>query len=247
MPKMTLLDMTQNILSAMDSDNVNSISDTEESEQVAETIKDTYFAMIDEYHLPVKKEIFKLEATDVSTPTKMKIPEIVEKVLWIKYNRVSEVGGDAEYTDIIYLDPKSFLDKCNVRSESSSNVEMITDGDIDFMILNDTPPTYYTSFDDTYLIFDSYHSDLDANLQQSKSMGYGFSSSTWTHLDNAIPVLPINLFSLLLAESKSTCFLNLKQMPNQKEEQKARRQRIALRKSKWNNNGGITTPNYGRK
>lgn len=247
MPKMTLLDMTQNILSAIDSDNVNSISDTEESEQVAETIKDTYFAMIDEYHLPVKKEIFKLEATSSATPTKMKIPEIVEKVEWIKYNKVIEAGGDTDYADVIYLEPKAFLDKLEARSESASNTVLISDGDIDMLILNDTPPTYYTSFDDVYLIFDSYTSALEANLQQSKSMGYGFSSSTWTHLDAAIPVLPINLFSLLLAEAKSTCFLNLKQMANQKEEQKARRQRIALRKSKWNTNGGIKTPNYGRK
>ena len=35
MPKLTLLDMTQRILSSMDADTVNSFSDTIESEQVA--------------------------------------------------------------------------------------------------------------------------------------------------------------------------------------------------------------------
>jgi hypothetical protein len=37
--KMTLLEMTQNILSAMNSDEVNSITDTVESLQVAEEIQ----------------------------------------------------------------------------------------------------------------------------------------------------------------------------------------------------------------
>ena len=45
MPKLTVLDMTQKILSSMDSDDVNSISDTEESLQVVDIIEDTYHDM----------------------------------------------------------------------------------------------------------------------------------------------------------------------------------------------------------
>ena len=45
MAKMTLLEMTQNILSAMDSDAVNSIGDTVESLQVADVIVETYYEL----------------------------------------------------------------------------------------------------------------------------------------------------------------------------------------------------------
>ena len=41
--KMTLLDITQSILSAMDSDYANSIGDTVEAEQVATIVKETYY------------------------------------------------------------------------------------------------------------------------------------------------------------------------------------------------------------
>ena len=43
MAKLTLLDMTQNILSALDSDPVDSIDETVEAVQVAELIKEAYF------------------------------------------------------------------------------------------------------------------------------------------------------------------------------------------------------------
>lgn len=246
MPKMTLLDMTQNILSALDSDNVNSITDTEEAEQVAEVIKETYFAMIDELHLPASGTTFQLEATSASTPMKMKIPDIIEKLEWVRYNHETVDDTDADYKRIHYLSPDDFMEHISNRAESADNITLYSDG-VDFLIRTDAHPQFYTSFDDVYLYFDSYNSAEEANLQASKSMCYGLTNSSWTHTDLAIPNLPVNLFSLLLAESKSQCFLNLKQMPNQKEEQKARRQRIAIRKSKWKTDGGIKTPNYGRK
>jgi hypothetical protein len=246
MPKMTLLDMTQNILSALDSDNVNSITDTEESEQVAEIVKETYYALIDELHLPASGTTFKLEATSSSTPMKMKIPDLIEKIEWVRYNHETTDAPDAEYKKINYLDPDDFIEHCNQRAESSDNITLYSDG-VDFLIKTDAHPQYYTSFDDVYLYFDSYNSAEETNLQESRSQCYGLINSSWTHTDLAIPSLPVNLFSLLLAEAKSQSFINLKQMPNQKEEQKARRQRIALRKSKWKTDGGIKTPNYGRK
>lgn len=44
--KMTLLEMVQDILSIGDGDVVNSVSDTEEAEQVSLIIRDTYFQLL---------------------------------------------------------------------------------------------------------------------------------------------------------------------------------------------------------
>ncbi len=44
--KYTLLEIVQEILSDMDSDEVNSIDDTTESEQVATIVKSTYLSMM---------------------------------------------------------------------------------------------------------------------------------------------------------------------------------------------------------
>ena len=50
--KYTLLEMTQDILSNMSSDEVNSISDTPESLQVATIIKQKYYDIVSRGDLP---------------------------------------------------------------------------------------------------------------------------------------------------------------------------------------------------
>ena len=47
MAKLTLLQMTQDIMSDMDSDDINSINDSVEALQVAQIIKTTYYNIID--------------------------------------------------------------------------------------------------------------------------------------------------------------------------------------------------------
>lgn len=247
MPRWTLLEMTNNILSAMDSDEVNNVTDTVESEQVAEVVKETYFAMLDEMNLPNAEELFQLEATSSSTPTKMKIPDTVHEVFWIKYNVDNTSGGtQAAYRDITYLSPKDFLDHIMLRNQTSSNVTKITDT-VDLLVITDAMPTYWTSFDNEYVVFDSYHSTYDSNLQASKTQCHGLKEPTWTVSNDFVPDLPTNMFTLLIAESKSTSFFNFKQVSNGKSEQIARRQRVSSRKNKWRQNGGIQTINYGRK
>jgi hypothetical protein len=62
-----------------------------------------------------------------------------------------------------------------------------------------------------------------------------------------IPDLPIEAFPLLEEESKSTAFFTLKQMANQKAEQKANRQSKWLSRKAWRAAGGVKFQNYGRK
>ncbi len=84
--KFTLLDMTQNILSAMSSDEVNSISDTTESMQVAQIIKNKYYDIVARGELPEHQELFQLDpSTDGSTPVLMFVPDGVSKIESIRY------------------------------------------------------------------------------------------------------------------------------------------------------------------
>lgn len=84
--KPTLLDLTQNILSRMSSDEVNSISDTPESLQVANIIRNKYNDIISRGDLTTLTQPFQLEPSlDSTQPVVMYIPEGVSKVEWIKY------------------------------------------------------------------------------------------------------------------------------------------------------------------
>jgi len=61
MAKLTLLEMTQDIMSDMDSDDVNSINDSVEALQVAQIIKTTYYNIIDGKNYAFLYELFQVD------------------------------------------------------------------------------------------------------------------------------------------------------------------------------------------
>lgn len=92
--RMTLLEMTQNILSALNSDQVNSIGDSPESLQVAEAIKTTYFNMLGRYDMPEHNQLFNLEAAnDPSQPVMMFVPDGVTRIEWLDYFDTNPADG----------------------------------------------------------------------------------------------------------------------------------------------------------
>ena len=248
MPKLTILDMTQDILSDMDSDEVSSINDTLEALQVAQILKTTYYDMINSRDYEHLKQLFQTESGTTSLPTHMLIPTNVQYVKWIKYNKRDTNSSSDSFLEITYLEPEQFLDQIDTRDSTDSTVDTITDTTgVTLLIKNDSHPTYYTSFDDEYAVFDSYNSSLETNLQQSMTQCYGSIEPTFSLIDAFVPDFPTKVFPGYLAEAKSTCFNSLKQSANAKEEQKSRRQRRKMsRDMRRNEGGGIVYPDYGR-
>lgn len=90
----TLLSMVQNILSAMSSDEVNSISDTTESMQVAQIIQNKYYDIAARGDLPEHDDLFQLiPSNDNTKPTLMYLPTGVSKLEWLKYFDTNVTSG----------------------------------------------------------------------------------------------------------------------------------------------------------
>ena len=248
MAKMTLLDMTQDILSDMDSDEVNSINDSVESLQVAQIIKSTYYNIIDGRDYDFLYELFQLDSSGTNTrPTHMELPETIIDLKWIKYNTRKTTDTKDKYLKIKYLMPEDFMEVVDKRDSSKSNVTVVTDPTgISINVMNDKAPEYFTSFDDEVLVFDSYDSDMEATLLNNKTQCHGKRSVTFTMSDNFTPDLPVQMFSYLLAEAKSTSFVTLKQMANAKAEQVSVSQKRRMSQDAWRVKNGIHYPNYGR-
>jgi len=248
MAKMTLLEMTQDILSDMDSDEVNSINDSVESLQVAQIIKTTYYNIIDGRDYDFLYELFQLDASGTSSrPTHMKLPENIIDLKYIKYNCKTLTDTKDKYLKIKYLMPEDFMEIVDSRDSSKSNVTVVTDPTgISINVMNDKAPEYFTSFDDDNLVFDSYDSQVDTTLQNNKTQCHGKRSVAFTLLDSFTPDLPVQMFSYLLAEAKSTAFVTLKQMPNAKAEQISNSQKRRMSQDAWRVKNGIHYPNYGR-
>lgn len=231
----TLLEITQNVLNALDSDNVNSIDDTVESVQVAQLVKEAYYELISQRDWPFLHDLGILVSLgDVSTPTKMVLNSSWNKVKWIRYNK----------KEVSYLSPDDFTDLIDKRTPqtgvtNSSGIGLNRD------------PDYWTSYDDTHVIFDSYNSTVESLLSSSKTNVYATITPTWTHVDTFVPQMPEKFFPMFIAEVKAQAFVNLKQQSNAREERKAQRGRVTMRNEAWRNEYGETKyntkVNYGRK
>lgn len=248
MAKKTLLDIVQEILSDMDSDEVNSINDTVESLQVARVVRSTFDNVITGREYPHKNTLLKLQASlDVTKPTHMKLPENVIELLSLNYNKKKLSDTKEKYSKVTYVSPDEFILKTNYRDSSADNVLVVEEADVDLFILTDTAPSFFTSFDDEWLVFDSYDSLIDSTLQESKTQCFGKVQPEFLMEDDFIPDLPIQLFPYFINEAKSTAFLVVKQMPNQKAEQHSVSQRRRMSQDAWRLTKGIQRPDYGRK
>lgn len=248
MPKMTLIDMVQDIMSDMNSDEVNSISDSIEGMQVAQIIKSTYFNIIDGRDWPHLYQLFTLTASGTAAkPTHMRLPDNVIDVEWLKYNVKAEAADKESFRDIIYKSPKEFMAILDARDSLATFVTVVEDDTtVELNIYNDRVPSYYTSFDNEYIIFDAFNNAVESTLQTSKTQGYGKVYPTWTMSDSFIPDLPTQSFSLLLNEAKSTCFLRIKETGDQKSEQHAVTQRRRQSQDAWRVDEPVKYLSYGR-
>lgn len=247
--KRALLDIVQEILSEMDSDEVNSIDDTIESQQVAGIVRSCYNEMISNRTWDHLKRMSVLDsAIDISRPTHLKSPENLRELIFFNYDKTKVSDTTEKFGEVLYKYPDEFMRLISGRNTGNDNVQTVIDTTgTKLFIINNQPPSYWTSFDDQYIVCDSFDNEVDTTLQSQKTQIYALFDATWVHLDDAVPNLPSEAFSALIEESKSTAFLVLKQTANQKAEQKAKRQQQWLSRKQWTNHGGVRYDNYGRR
>ncbi|MNF24050.1 hypothetical protein D3C84_46380 [compost metagenome] len=246
--KKTLLELTQDILNDMDSDEVNSIDDTVESSQVAQIVRSTYEAMMSNRNWPHQKRLLTLTPSgDSSLPTHVTMQEEVKEMVSVRYNTAKATETRLFYKPVLYLDPDNFLRYTNSRNTDDSNIDVIYDSiDVPLLIRNDQAPRYFTSFNDNTLVFDAYDKSVDDTIQASKIQATGYIMLEWSHVDDFIPNLPAEAFTALLEEAKSRCFVKLKQQTDPTAATEARRQQAWLSRKAWRAAGGVKFNSYGR-
>jgi len=248
--KMTLLQMVQNILSDMDSEEINSISDSNEAGQIAAVVENTYFAMIATRDIPEHSQIIKLTSFSSSVrPTHFSFPSRVKNIEFLDYN-VTKVVGGVDYQRLTYLEPDEFFALSDARDSTASNILQVDDVQADSILLirNDVMPSYYTSFDDENVVLDSYMATVDAILTSAKTRAYGIKYPTFdAFTDNFTPDLDDVMFPYLLAEAKSTAMSLFKTGSDPKVEQTARRQKVYVQNDLYRIKKERPYNKYGRR
>jgi hypothetical protein len=96
----TLLELTQSILSSLSSDEVNSIGDTTESQQIANIIETVYYNMAARSELPEHEGLIQLVGMDDTLrPVMMSVPAGTSKISWIQYYDTNPSDGTSIQTD----------------------------------------------------------------------------------------------------------------------------------------------------
>jgi hypothetical protein len=252
----TVLDYVQDILSSIDSDEVNSISDTTESAQVARVVKQSYYALLPRLNLPDDYQLYELNPSlDMNKPTLMYVPSTAESLIWIKYNNATLEDTTVQYRDVCFQPLEIFLNKMYLLSENEANVgtftHVVDSSSLTFLFNNDRHPLFYTTPDDHTLIFDSYLADVDTTLQSTKSLAYGKIQHNFTMSDTFVPFSDNETSTILLNEAKSLAFAELKQSQHAKAEQTVRKLMIHNQKAKRAVNQDRSEldrlPNYARR
>lgn len=248
----TLLDIVQDILPLLDSDEINSISDTYEALQIARIVKQEYENIVEEYGLATHGKLSALEAvSDINRPTHLKLPSNVRNVVWWKYDKRLDIASPSLYNDVKYLDPKAFVEQCNSRDSTDTDNQVVSlDANTKITISKVSSPTYWTTFDNTYIVCDSFDSNVDSTLQESKTQAFVEEIPAFLMDDSFVPELPDQLFALLCRSAEATAYALQKQAVNPKLEQKEKRMRVRAQRNKYRVEEQQTpfkgTPNYGR-
>ena len=246
---MTLLEIVQEILDEMDGDLVNSIYDTDESEQVAKIVRATYRNIVSNTNWPSHRRVTKLvAASDTDRPTHASLADEVKELVEVYYDTVKSGETRKNYTKMSYLSPEEFLYKTNMRNSTDADVDIIIDtSGVEFLIQTNKAPSYFTSFDDTNIVFDSYDSDVDTTIQTSKMQAIAYVMTELSLSDTSTPDLPPDALAMLLEESKSRAQAKLRQFNDVKSEQEAVRQRRSMSRKSWRAHGGIKSVDFGRR
>lgn len=249
--KQTVLELVQDILSELDLDSVNSISDSVESEQIVTIMRQTYYSMMANRNWAHLRTLSGLESVNnTSYPNYIRLPDSTKELEYVSYNKIKSGETRERYEEIKPLTPDAFLRMTHRRNSDADNVETVTDfSGTKLLILNDKAPEYYTTFDDNYLVFDSYNSEVDTTLKSAKVQAMGYATVAFEASDTAYPDLPAEAFPKLYAETLARSAYRLNQEADQKAEQDSQIQDSWLAKHNRKARKGIvdTGYNYGRR
>jgi hypothetical protein len=198
MSSKNVLKLVQDTLQRCDSDEVNSIGDTTDSENAALTLKTVYEQMQADYDLPSSIQHIALGNTDQTSTegkTRLIIPDSTITIQSFQYDKRQAAGDQPSFGYLEYVSNETFLNRTRNRDKDatgydSDEQEWPTDAQIKFVVRNDRAPAFYTIVEEKYVILDSYDSDLESTSQSSKSQAQVITEKGLILADTTIVDLP---------------------------------------------------------
>lgn len=239
----------QRVLEKLNLDPVNSINDTEDSILIAREAESTYYDLLSRGTWPFQEELIKVQSvSDTNNPTALKLGANVDKIVSLRYDITASGADNKEYRRITWLEPEDFLEMVYSRNTGTDEAEISNFFGTEIFVYNNKMPTYYTSFDNEYLVLDSYDSNESNTLLGSKTVCKAEVVPSWQISDEFIIPLDDKFYPLFLSALTSACSVMLLNTQNVEEERRQMRAISRVRQEAYRTEAeSFPKFKYGRK
>lgn len=203
MAKITVLNIVQRVLEAIGHSPVQNVADTPSAKKVLRIAEEVFYQEQAYGDWPHNRFAGRLVSLgDTNRPTTLVIPEDITSLDEFKYQYV-EGSGRIKFEELEQVaDPRDFLDMVLARDSTESNVQVVkvpASEPVDIFVYNDRRPRFWTTFDDRYVVADSYNQEIETTLQGSKTVITGTREQRWSSLGDAYPPMPPAMFPYFLS------------------------------------------------
>lgn len=223
----TLIEIVQSTLGSMDSDAVDDIDETIESEQIAITAQEQYLELATYQRVPQFENLTQLVGlSDNTKATMMKIPEGATDIKDVRYQH-TDTQGRTFFKDVRFVDKETFLDaQLQLKVGDDYVGENILVGNVRIPYRSDRGPTCWTTFDDEHLVFDAIDTvyQKDDTLHNDSSMVLAYIIPEFELRNDFTPDLPVKMFPQYLNMIKEINTNEQRQIDSEPRTRRAERQ-----------------------
>ena len=223
MPR-TLLYTVQRVLEKLNLDPVNSLADTEDSILVAREAESTFYDLLTRAEWRNNVDLLSIESfSDLTNPTTLRITENISHISSVRYDVTTPDDLHKSIRSLIWLEPEDFLERAYSHNTDTDNVIEVSYKGKPLFVVNDRMPTYYTSFDNSTLVLDSYDSAVEDTVIGSKTICYGEIEPSWLETDGFVIPVQDSVYPLFLAMLTSACSMYMNSEISQEDERRQAR------------------------
>lgn len=245
----TLLYTVQRVLEKLNLDPVSSLSDTEDSLLIAREAETTFYDLLSRAEWKNNLELLPIESvSNLSSPTMLRLPNNVSKITSVRYDVTTPEDSNRVIRTLQWLPQEDFLEKSySINTDKDSTQVAYYKGNPLF-IHKDRMPTYYTTFDNEYIVLDSYDEVVEDTVVGAKTICYGEVEPSWLEDESFVIPVQDSVYPLYLSMLSAACSIYMNSEISQEDERRQQRGISRMRREQ-NRTEMEYHPkfNYGRK
>ena len=247
MAKRTILKLVQDLGEGINTDEIDSLTETEEVIRIVNILEQTLKEVLDRKTWEFMKD--KVRQLDARLPGSNQLNTLLIPVDVVHINCLRYKDDNGKFYDVQYLQACDFIAKLQSRTAPQTDVDVIVNSDgVALNTKNDIVPRYWTSFDEETITFDAYNlASGNGNLIADSVIIADVMPVTDFTDPLAVLNIPERMETLVFNEALVTCNYRIRQIRDPRADRIARRQGISLRENEHKTKIDDKVKKYGRR